>query len=949
MFNTLFVRRRVASITWLVLVCLAGLLAGLVKPLVSGPAWARTRAVLVDGIADRVLGQSTFSTNGGEVTASGSGGPAGIGIAPAGSPSAGRIFVVDYGNHRVLSWPSATGFSNGASADLVLGQGNFTSNAGGLEAYKLFGPEAVVMDASGNLYVADTENNRVLQFRPPFSNGMSASVVFGQPNFVTPNNQANRGGATAANTLYYPRGLGLDASGKLYVTDTGNSRVLRYAPPFSNGMAAELVIGQANFTDNAANRNGITPEANTLSNPKGLAVDSAGHLYVADFGNHRVLRFDPNLSNGQNASKAFGQPSYTEAIANNGGRGAGTLHQPIDIAVSWAGTVLYVTDQLNIRVLGYDTPLTSDTQADSVFGQPNFSTAAPNYNGISATSLNQEPLGVAIDASGGLYVADFGNNRVLAYDFVNQPAATPTSTPNPTQTQIPTQTQTPTQTPTGPQNTPTPIPTPTQTPEAGVGDAFETDDGCAVAQAVATDGRLQQHTFHKQADQDWVRFEAISGTTYVVQGQVGPGSSADLTLEAYEGCTALPQAQNYAYSTGVRMELTARQDGAMFLKWTNAEAGVFGSAVRYNLNVTAISNTPPAGAVIIVAGRYKLGDKLQPNIHNMTNAVYAAFTKRGYASSNILYLATDVTMPGVTGLPTVLNLQNAITTWAKQRLANNQSLTLYLMDHGDPDQFYLDNTSSQTVTPQQLDGWLSEMENQFSGLKINVIVDACYSGSFIAAPNSLSKPGRVIVASTSSDRLAYASTGGAIFSDHFVAAISQGQSMFDAFSRARWSTQIAYPLQGPQLDDDGDGRANTLNDGLAAQQRGFNYLGSFPVDNFAPYIQSAETRASTQPNRREIRATILDDKKKITTAYAVIYPPSYVPPTAQTELGTETLERVLLADAGNETFSGLYSGFTERGRYRLVIYARDDKDEPAQPLELFVQNGSKVFLPMVQR
>jgi hypothetical protein len=462
------------------------------------------------------------------------------------------------------------------------------------------------------------------------------------------------------------------------------------------------------------------------------------------------------------------------------------------------------------------------------------------------------------------------------------------------------------------------------------------------------EGSLQQHTFHRQADADWVRFDAISGTTYVVQGQVGPGSPADLTLEAYANCADLPQSQNFAFSPGVRLEFVARQTGPAYLKWSNAQAGTFGANVSYNVNVTARSVAPPAGAVIIVAGRYRAGDPLQPNIHNITNNVYRAFINRGYAASNITYLATDLNMAGVTGLPTQANLQSAITTWARGRLNNNQSLTLYLMDHGDPDIFYLDNTASQTVRPQDLDAWLSELENQFTGLRVNVLIDACYSGSFIAAPNSLSKPGRVIVASTSADTLAYASPNGAIFSDHFVAALGSGQSLFDAFSRARWASQVAYPVQAPQLDDNGDGQANTASDGAIAQVRGFSFANTLSAPNFPPYIQAAEAQAAAQTNRREIRATILDDVK-VDTAYAVVYPPSYVPPAAQSQLAQESLERVLLADAGNNTFSALYSGFNERGRYRLVIYARDDKGEPAQPLEIFVQHGAKAYLPFVVR
>jgi poly(3-hydroxybutyrate) depolymerase len=380
-------------------------------------------ALLPDQTADRVLGQAAFNTNASGTSASTLWRPAGIAIAPPTAPDAGRLFVVDYGssengvefgNHRVLSWPNVASFTSGQAADLIFGQSDFNTPGGGLDYNRFYGPEAAVVDSAGNLWVADTENNRVLRFEPPFSNGMWASVVLGQPDFDTSNSPNQGGGAPAANTLYYPRGLAVDGAGNLYVADDGNNRVLGFAAPFTNNMNATLIIGQADFTSGDPNRGGSVGW-NTLNSPKGVAMDAAGNLYVAEYENNRVTRFSPPFSNGMNANGLFGQPYVTTSTPNYGGIGPGSLYHPVDVAVSAAGDALFVTDQGNVRVLGYADPL-NDVIADQVYGQPDFVSTTPNNGGISASSINVEPLGVAVDAFRNLYFADYRNNRLLTYD-----------------------------------------------------------------------------------------------------------------------------------------------------------------------------------------------------------------------------------------------------------------------------------------------------------------------------------------------------------------------------------------------------------------------------------------------------------------------------------------------------------------------------------------------------
>ena len=335
----------------------------------------------------------------------------------------GRLFVTDHDNNRVLSWPNAAALANAQAADLVIGQPNFAThdiNHGGLSAKSLARPYAVAVDGSGNLYVADTDNNRVLQYLAPLSSGMAASRVFGQNNSPT-SGGANLGGVSAS-SLNFPDWVAVDSLGNLFVADTSNHRVLEYNAPLSSDTIADHVFGQADFSSNTPNNGGVS--AVSLYYPYGMALDSAGNLYVADFGNNRVLEYNAPLASGMAASRVFGQGgSFTSNSPNLGGISDDSLKQPVGVALD-INSNLYVVDFGTSRVLEYNTPLTRDVTADRVYGQPDFTSGLANQGGIQAQSLNF-PDGLAIDTSGNLFVADYGNRRVLEFDLT-PPVSVPT-------------------------------------------------------------------------------------------------------------------------------------------------------------------------------------------------------------------------------------------------------------------------------------------------------------------------------------------------------------------------------------------------------------------------------------------------------------------------------------------------------------------------------------------
>jgi hypothetical protein len=378
-------------------------------------------AMLGDTLADVELGQLDFMHNGANlIDAKGLYGTYSVATDTSVTPN--RLYIADYGNSRVLGYKDVTSFVNGSPADLVIGQPDFLSGAGnngGVSASSLDFPTGVAVDGGGNLYVADYNNSRVLEYNAPFGAcgsfpcvGGPAALVFGQGGSFT-TNTANKGGVSA-NSLDAPLGVAVDAGGNLYVADTFNSRALEYNTPLTTDTTADLVFGQGgSFTTNTQNKGGVS--ANSLDVPEAVAIDSGGNLYVADTSNSRVLEYDTPLTTDTTADLVFGQGgSFTTNTAEKGGLSANSLYAPQGVALDASGN-LYVADTANQRVLEYNTPLTTDTTADHVFGQEgSFTTNTANSGGVSANSLS-DPVGLAVDSGGNLYIADDQNNRVLEY------------------------------------------------------------------------------------------------------------------------------------------------------------------------------------------------------------------------------------------------------------------------------------------------------------------------------------------------------------------------------------------------------------------------------------------------------------------------------------------------------------------------------------------------------
>ncbi|MFA5813194.1 MAG: Calx-beta domain-containing protein [Patescibacteria group bacterium] len=235
-------------------------------------------------------------------------------------------------------------------------------------------------------------------------------------------NQSSEGIYTfkKVNNANYPGTVGMEApfgvvldeiNHRLFVSDMSNHRVLVFNLDSSNALLdrqADYVLGQSDF-----NAYGSSATQSGMNQPTGLAYDAGrNYLFVADFGNHRVLVFDAAaITNGENAVSVLGQINFT---ANSSATSAGGLKSPIAVAFNQTSSTLYVAEFSNHRVLFFDVAeITNGENAVNVLGQSDFTIGS---SGITQSKFNT-PAGLAISTSTALlFVSEYGNNRITVFD-----------------------------------------------------------------------------------------------------------------------------------------------------------------------------------------------------------------------------------------------------------------------------------------------------------------------------------------------------------------------------------------------------------------------------------------------------------------------------------------------------------------------------------------------------
>jgi sugar lactone lactonase YvrE len=208
--------------------------------------------------------------------------------------------------------------------------------------------------------------------------------------------------------LNLPRGIAQDASGNFFVADTQNLRIEKFDKDGKFlAMFGSKGNGDGQFSP-------ISDEG-VGTGPGGIAVDKAGNVYVADTWNHRIQKFD---NNGKFLAKWGSFLSLADPSAPNDAEANNKLYGPRGTAIGPDGN-LYVTDTGNKRVVVYDTSGKFVRKIDSGMSPTK---KAPDYPFSKPGEMN-EPIGIAVDAAGNVYVADVNNHRIQKFDKDGKPVA----------------------------------------------------------------------------------------------------------------------------------------------------------------------------------------------------------------------------------------------------------------------------------------------------------------------------------------------------------------------------------------------------------------------------------------------------------------------------------------------------------------------------------------------
>lgn len=297
--------------------------------------------------------------------------------------STAQVVFLDADNNRLRSLNLSTNVMTTLISD---GSASFAGDNGAATSAKLNAPLGVAVDSSGNIYIADTANHVIRKIT-----GGTITTIAG-----TPGVSGSSGDGVLATTapLNKPTGIAIDSGGAIYFSDTGNNRIRKIT-----GGIISTVLTSAPLPSSSPN-----PPQVPLNAPHGLTIDSLGSLYIADTGNHRIVRFITGLA----ATTVVGSGELGVS-GDNGAATTARLNFPQDVAADPTSGNLYIADTANhrVRYVNWSTGKIS-TVVSTGLVRPDFS----GDGGPALTARLDTPVAVAVDSGGALYISDRGNNRI---------------------------------------------------------------------------------------------------------------------------------------------------------------------------------------------------------------------------------------------------------------------------------------------------------------------------------------------------------------------------------------------------------------------------------------------------------------------------------------------------------------------------------------------------------
>ena len=304
---------------------------------------------------------------------------------------AGNVYITDIGNQRVCRLDAATGVIT-----TVVGSGisiyghTFGGDGGPATAATMSYPTAVAVDASGNLYISDQDNQRVRKVT-------TAGIITTIAGTGTVGYNGDGIQATQAK-LHFPTGLTVDAAGNVYVCDNNNHRLRKISP-------SGIITTIAGSSAPGYSGDGGPATAAQLSYPCDVALDGKGNLYICDGGNNAIRRID-----------TFGTITTVVGTGSAGSNGDGgpaiyaNLYAPYGIKVDGPGNI-FIADYGSNKIRWVNTDGIINTMAGN--GTAGFA----GDGGPAVAAMLNRPRGIALDMAGNLFVSDGDNNRIRKVKF----------------------------------------------------------------------------------------------------------------------------------------------------------------------------------------------------------------------------------------------------------------------------------------------------------------------------------------------------------------------------------------------------------------------------------------------------------------------------------------------------------------------------------------------------